>query len=151
MTMKKNILFFITCGIVLVSCAQKTVDYNVKRTDNMMGDHKLFTYELRNDSIIVTKFSTNNKPPKIVYSSILSGSQKSKLCKILNGINLSEMKNSYANNTVEGEGNSVYDIRIAQESISIYVYYVDVPELKKIDDFINDILPSDQNGWYDSY
>lgn len=61
------------------------------------------------------------------------------------------MKDSYVNDQVEGEGNSIYDIQINNDSKSIYDYFGEEPNLKKLDQFINEILPADKEKWYESY
>lgn len=149
--MKKNILSILICCLVLFSYAQTPVSYVIKRTDYVKGTYKTFTYELKNDSIIVTRYSTNNRPTKLLYSNSLNSGQISKLTKILKDFDLSKMQSKYIDENVEGEGHSVYDLKINQEFKNIYVYFGIEPNLKKLDSFIYEILPEDQNGWYKVY
>lgn len=150
--MKLNNIVILICCIFQLACAQTTVEYSVKRTDYVKGKYKIFSYELRNDSILVMKYSTNDLPPKLLYSNILNSKQKTGLSDILNDFDLPNMKSEYADENVEGEGHHVYDIKINQDFKSIYVYFVEVPDLKKIDDFINEvILPVNQDDWYKGY
>ncbi|MFH2141066.1 MAG: hypothetical protein ABIJ97_01490 [Bacteroidota bacterium] len=128
------------------------MEYSVKRTHYVKGTYKTLTYWIQNDSIVVTKYSTNGRPPKLVYSNILNTKQKNKLAEILNSFDLPKMENEYIDENVEGEGHYVYDIKIGQDFKSILVYFVVVPDLKKLDVFINElILPVDQNSWYEWY
>jgi hypothetical protein len=154
--MKKITILNLLCCLVLLSCGQQqkpteNMKYNIKRTDYIKGTYKTFSYELKNDSIVVTRFSTNNLPPKLLYSDVLNAKQKSELSEILNSFDLPNMKTQYVNNNVEGEGHSVYDIKINQDFKSIYVYFVEEPSLKKLDDYIYKLLPANQDGWSDVY
>jgi hypothetical protein len=137
--------------LIQITCAQKPLEYHIKKTDYAKGTYKTFSYELKNDSLIVTKFSTNNYPPKVLFTNVLNSKQKAELLAILNDFDLQDMKNEYSNNQVEGEGHSVYDIKINKDFKSIYVYFVEVPNLKKLDDFVFELLPANQQGWNDNY
>jgi len=149
--MKQNILIlFISC-MVQITYAQKSMKYDIERTDYTKGTYKIFAFKLRNDSIHVTKFSTNNLPEKLLYSDVLNEKQKSELYSILKSIDLQKMKTEYINKNVEGEVHLVYNITINEKFKSIYVYFVNETNLKKLDDFIYGLLPLNQDGWYDVY
>jgi len=143
--MKKIILVNLICFLGIFSFAQKqkTMEYAIKRTDFTKGTYKTFTYELKNDSIMVMQYSTNNLLPKLLYSNIINAEQKSKLTKLLKDIDLSKMKSEYINKNVQGENHSVYEIKINQDFKSIYFYFGDEPKLKMIDSFICELLPED--------
>jgi hypothetical protein len=131
--------------------ACRVTAYHVTQTNYTKGTYRTMKFELFNDTIVVTRYSTNDLPPKILYSTSLNPEQKLKLRAIICGIDLKKMKNEYINKNVEGEGHSVYDIQINQDSKSIYVYFAEEPSIKKLDEFINEILPKNQNGWYEAY
>jgi len=146
--MKKLFLFTLICSFVYLNCAQNPMKYNIKRTDYVKGTYIIFTYELRNDSIFATRYSTNNQDPKLVYSNVLSSNQKNKLQNILNNFDLQNTNEKYVDETVEGEGHSEYDITIGNTTKHIFVYFVEVPILTKLNNFIYEILPEDKNTWY---
>lgn len=149
--MKQNLILIIICCFVQLSFAQKPKEYNIKRTTFIKGTYKTFTHELKKDSILVIRYSTNNREPKTLYSNVLNSDQKSKLTEILNGFNLTTMKSQYVNQNVDGEGHFVYDIKINHDFKSIYVYFGEEPNLKKLDEFFTEILPLNQDGWHDVY
>jgi hypothetical protein len=146
--MKNLLLFAFFSSFVNLNCAQKTMNYNIKRTDYVKGTYITFTYEIRNDSVYVTRYSTNNQAPKMVYSNKLTSIQIIKLQNILNVFDLKSLNEKYIDENVEGECHSVYDIKIEGVTKNIYVYFVQVPILKKLDNFIYEILPEDKNSWY---
>jgi hypothetical protein len=127
------------------------MEYSVKRTDYVKGTYKTFSYELKNDSLIAIRYSTNNLPPKILFSCALTKTQKSKLIEILGTFDLPNMQSEYVDNTIEGSGHSIYDIQINQDIKSIRVYFGDEPRLKKLDAFIDYVLPVEKAEWDDSY
>jgi hypothetical protein len=164
--MKRSIAGFIIAALFLCCANEKRdqevgadrrdnaceiTEYHVTQTNYTKGTYKTIRFELLKDTIVVTRYSTNNLPPKILYSNSLNDSQKLRLRAILCGIDLKSMKNEYVNKNVEGEGHSVYDIILNNDSKSIYVYYAEEPSIKKLDLFISGILPTNQNGWYDNY
>jgi hypothetical protein len=149
--MKQPILILLLYFLVHLSCAQKSMEYHIIKTDYTKGTYKIFSYELQNDSLGITKYSTNNRPPKVLFKTILNSIQKSKLINILNGFDLPNMQKEYVDNKVEGEVHSVYDIKINKHFKSIYLYFVEVSELKKLDDFVFELLPANQYGWHDNY
>ena len=138
-------------GSVERADACKVSEYHITQTNYAKGTYRTMKFELLNDAITVTRYSTNDRPPKTLYSAGLNAKQGSKLRAILCGIDLKKMKNEYINNNVEGEGHSVYDIQINKDSKSIYVYFAEEPSIKKLDKFISGILPKNQNGWYEAY
>lgn len=139
--MKLTLIMILTIGILQSACTQEAITYSIKRTDYVHGTHKNYEYVLRNDSVLVTYYSMNNKPAQLIHAEALTSHQKSNLQGILKDFKLSEMKTEYIDELVEGEGNSVYDITINGESKSIYVYYVEVPQLKMLDAFFYEIVP----------
>lgn len=88
--MKIHIIILAIFSSIQLSCAQQPMNYSIVRTDYIKGTYKTFSYTLRNDSILVTRFSTNNLPPKKLYSNILDASQKSRLAGILADFDLSK-------------------------------------------------------------
>jgi len=112
------------------------LSYSIKRTDFVMGTHKNFEWILKNDSVKVIEYPLSSDSDSVVCYKALSERQKNKLQGILKTIDLSALKSSYNNDQVKGEGHSVYNITIENQSKSIYLYYVDVPELKAIDEFL---------------
>lgn len=149
--MRNNILSIIICCLVQFSYAQAPINYVIKRTDYVKSTYKTFTYELKNDSIIVMRYSTNNRPTKLLYSNVLNTEQKYKLTNVLKDFDLAKMQSKYIDENIDGEGHSVYDLTINQEFKNIYVYFGSEPNLKKLDAFIYEILPKDQNNWYEVY
>jgi len=149
--MKKYILLILICCFVQLSFAQKPIEYNIKRTTYIKGTYKTFSYELKKDSIVIIRYSTNNRDPKTLYSNVLNVDQKSKLTKILSGFDLPTMKSQYVDQNVDGQGHFVYDIKINNDFKSIYVYFGDQPNLKKLDVFFHEVLPVNQDGWHDVY
>ena len=140
-----SILFFYLANF---SVTNEIMIYSITRTDYVKGIYKTFTYELKNDSIVVIRHSTNNLTSKILFSNSLSSKQKSDLYALLNSIELNQMKSEYTNSNVEGEGHSVYDIQINKQFKSILFYFGEEPHLKKLDDFIYELLPANHNDWY---
>jgi hypothetical protein len=97
--MKNYILCIIISLLVQFSYAQALISYDVKRTDYVKGTYKTFTYELKNDSIIVTRHSTNIRPTKLLYSNALNNEQKHKLTSILKDFDLVKMQSKYIHKT----------------------------------------------------
>ncbi len=144
--MKHYSLFLISLMLFYLSaCTQNgsqqnddsnQLSYSIKRTDFVMGTHKNFEWILKNDSVKVIEYPLSSDSDSVVCYKALSERQKNKLQGILKTIDLSALKSSYNNDQVKGEGHSVYNITIENQSKSIYLYYVDVPELKAIDEFL---------------
>jgi len=111
----------------------------------------LYCYEVDNDSILVTKYSTNDKPEIILYSNSLTIKQKLEFERFFSGFSLSEMKENYINQNVQGSRHDVYEIAVDGFSKTITVYIMDVPELIKLTELIEKCLPTDRKGWYENY
>lgn len=147
--MKHYSLFLISLMLFYLSaCTQKgsqqnddsnQLSYSIKRTDFVMGTHKNFEWILKNDSVKVIEYPLSSDSDSVVCYKALSERQKNKLQGIMKTIDLTQMQDRYSDDLVLGEGHSVYDISINGSSKHIYVYYVDVPELIKIDEFLYDV------------
>jgi len=149
--MKKNILLILIYSLIHLSFTQNPMEYNITKSTYIKGTYKILSYELKNDSIVVIRYSTKNRQPKTLYSNVLNAEQKSELIEILNGFNLSKMEDMYVDNNVKGQRHYVYDIKINNDFKSILVSFGEEPNLKKLDVFFNDILPVDKDTWYDAY
>ncbi|PKP01535.1 MAG: hypothetical protein CVU11_14940 [Bacteroidetes bacterium HGW-Bacteroidetes-6] len=137
--MKKRIPFFaIIVLFCLSACTQTKIQYSIKRSDIVMGSHLHYEWILVNDSVKVVEYPMNSEPARVLCSEALTSEQAGRLQKILHDIDLSKMEDNYFNNEIDGEGNSEYDITINGVSKHIYVYFVDVSELMKINTFFND-------------
>ncbi|MPM98164.1 hypothetical protein SDC9_145347 [bioreactor metagenome] len=138
--MKHNgLLLIIILLLYLSACTQTDLNYKIVRTDIVMGKHKHFEWILQNDSVKVIEYPMSSDPDSIVCYKALTPGQTGKLQTILKGIDVDTMKESYVDSLTQGEGSSTYSITIGDKSKEIYVYYVDVPELIKIDKFLYDI------------
>jgi len=151
--MKTNTVFpLVVWMFSLTACTQnggqqnnssKEISYSIKRTDYVKGSYKHFEWILLNDSIKVIEYPMSSDPDSVVCYKALSERQINKLQSILKTIDLASMQDRYSDDLVEGEGHSVYDITIGNKSKSIYQYYVDVPELKAIDEFLYVVTTAD--------
>ncbi|HBG69997.1 MAG: hypothetical protein A2W93_05745 [Bacteroidetes bacterium GWF2_43_63] len=138
--MKHNIVFFISLILLSLSaCTQTSVNYSIKRTDYVKGSYKNFEWILQNDSVKVIEYPMSSDPDSVRCYAALTNHQVNKLQNLLKDIDLSKLESNYTNDSVQGEGHSVYDISINGSSKHIYVYYVDVPELQMIDAFLFDV------------
>lgn len=137
--MKNSTPFVIMMLLIFQACTQNQVSYHIVRTDYVKATHKHFEWILQNDSVKVIEYPMSSDPVRVRCYEALTSRQADRLQEILQDIDLSKMKDNYTNSAVEGEGNPEYDITINGVSKHIYVYYVDVPELKKIDEFLFDV------------
>lgn len=135
----KSIFLVFILLLTLTACTQTPVNYKIVRTDFVKGRYMNFEWILQNDSVKVIEYPMSSDPDSIVCYKPLTERQSSRLQNIIQDIDLSALQNSYSNDLVQGEGHSVYNITIGDQSKNIYVYYVDVPELKKIDEFLFDV------------
>ncbi len=137
--MKNSTPFVIMMLLIFQACTQNQVSYHIVRTDYVKATHKHFEWILQNDSVKVIEYPLSTAPDSIKCYKALTDRQISKLQSLLEDIDLQKLNERYSNDVVEGEGHSVYDITINGISKSIYVYYVEVAELQKIDRFFYDV------------
>jgi|GEM_PF-4995770 len=123
--------------------SSKGISYSIKRTDYVKGAYKHFEWILQNDSVKVIEYPMSSDSDSVVCYKALSERQRNKLQSILKTIDLTQMQDRYSDDLVQGEGHSVYDITIENKSKSIYLYYVDVHELKAIDEFLYVVTAGD--------
>ncbi len=135
----KSIFLVLILLISLSACTQTPVKYKIVRTDYVKDTYKHFEWILQNDSVKVIEYPMSSDPDSMVCYKALSERQRIKLQSIMKTIDLTQMQDRYSDDLVLGEGHSVYDISINGSSKHIYVYYVDVPELIKIDEFLYDV------------
>jgi len=120
--------------LMLISCYNPETfnDSKVTLTIFTHGTHKLWTFSLSTDSILIIKHSINNKPDTTVVSRKLTLSEKENVYALFKSTPLASLKNSYINKQVEGEIHREFDIRIGSERKKITVYFMEVEPLEKI-------------------
>lgn len=138
--MKRNSIFLVFIVLLSMSaCTQTPVNYRIVRTDFVKGRYINFEWILQNDSVKVIEYPMSSDPDSVICCKALTERQSNRLQNIIRNIDLSSMQSSYSNDAVQGEGHSVYNITIGDQSKNIYLYYVEVPELQQIDAFLYDV------------
>ncbi|HPQ52527.1 MAG TPA: hypothetical protein PK253_04700 [Spirochaetota bacterium] len=120
--------------LLVLSCYHPAAsnDYTITLTIYTHGTHKLWTWSLDTDSILIIKHSTNNEPDKIILSRKLTAAEKENLQATIKTIPLASLKSAYINRQVQGEIHREFDIRIGSERKKITVYFMEVEPLEKI-------------------
>lgn len=148
--MKRILLLCYFVSICMITYTQESMNYCIRKTDYQKGNYKIIAYEIHHDSIIVTRFSTGINPTKILYSNKLSTQTKEKLLHILSNIRMETLNTEYVGNS-KGQLHALLEIEINNYYKSIFWYFGQEPDLEKIIELINELLPAETEAWYDVY
>jgi hypothetical protein len=143
--MRYKILFFLFTCISFAQCNSysKNVNYDIKIIINIFGNHKLWEYHVKNDSIIVIKYSMNAKPAEKIVNRKLTDKEKKNFMDFMSIFPLKDLNNSYSNDLVEGEMSYMFNLSVGSLKKDIYVYFKSQKNLKQLCDKIDDLLPQE--------
>ncbi|MBI5218853.1 MAG: hypothetical protein HY958_07980 [Bacteroidia bacterium] len=127
------------------------MNFNITITEYTHGTYKIWSYFLSNDSIIVTKFSTNDLPPEIVVKRLLTEKEKNSFNDFIKRFPLASLKKEYSDDKVEGESHFIFDITISNQNKQIYVYFSAQKNLQDLSGKINQLIPEPYRIWYETY
>jgi len=111
------------------------------------GDHKLMEYRLTDQQLTITQFSTNTAPPKQLQVRALSPKERDTLAVFLANYPLTKLQDRYANDKVEGEIHSEYDLRVGDVRKKLTVYFEKPDQLKRLHQQINPLIATDHRLW----
>lgn len=141
------LLLFTCCFAGIPSFAQDDGVPLIAPDDNSItidimtkGVYKLWEYTLNPGTITVTKHSTNDRLPIIVFDKILTAEESAEVRKFIDNFPAGSLKEQYVNDKVEGEGSYEFHFRINELRKKVIVYYEYPGELKKVVDLFNKYL-----------
>lgn len=150
--MRGKIIIFLFTLASFSQCnsINKNVNYDVRVIINIFGNHKLWEYHLNNDSIVVTKYSTNADPAETPVNRELTEKEKKNFNDFMSAFPLKDLNNSYSNDQVEGEMSFMFHIVIDGLKKDIYVYFRSQKNLKQLCDKIDDLIPQECKIYFSS-
>jgi hypothetical protein len=120
------------------------VSFEIKISVYTKGTYKIKECCVNNNEIVVTKFFTNGELPVVTYRKVLESEEEEKFISIISILPLKDFKKKYVNESVEGEQSIYFEIKKADFYKKIYLYFDYPPELLKLTEEVNSLLPDFQ-------
>lgn len=116
---------------------------------NITGNRMLWTYDLDNSRIRVTRHADGERPDSVVFERDLSLAERKKLSGFFGAFPIRNIEKQYIGREHAGETYSIYRIKINSLEKGAYVYYSRPGELLELNRFINRLLPRRFHLWDD--
>ncbi|MBN2158152.1 MAG: hypothetical protein JW807_02065 [Spirochaetes bacterium] len=140
--------------LILPLCILMAQEYNPKNRvsvtiilHDIIGHRALWTYELDNNHIRVTRHASVERPDSVIFERNLTYNEKKKLSRFFGGFPIHKIEKKYIGRTHTGDSCSIYRIKINAVEKGAYVYYSRPEELLELNRFINRLLPRRFRLW----
>jgi hypothetical protein len=140
-----------TVILVIATLLASPPSYQASITDIVKGKHKILTRHLTPERLIVTKFSTNGKPERILLNRPLTQTEQDAMKTYCSTFPFSAVKPRYTDETAEGTLHREFYVEWCESHATIYVAHAKQPDLQRLEALIEKMLPADRTAWYDPY
>jgi hypothetical protein len=115
------------------------------------GRYKTLTYDYTPNEILVVKHSINGKPDKVLLRRKTTQAEDQILSRYCATFPFASMNDSYADEKMEGERQREFYVEWSDSRKTIKSSYSVPPQLRELEQVIEQLLPRDRASWNEPY